>query len=201
MRYFFTLLAILCLSLGTKAQFSTYTTKIGDYKGPVKTVITVGDVGTLVETFNEDGYLTKSVNSNKDQYIVFDWESEAFTQKFYKVADDSYINSSVLYYVSEPTTFFVTNGSNASFMWDFDEHILVVSKGTSFDEENLAYAMATINITDEGYDSLVLKDDQIFSKTEVKTYDRDKYGNATRIVTIDNNGVSHETNRSFEYYE
>ena len=39
------------------------------------------------------------------------------------------------------------------------------------------------------------------SKTIVKTYDPDEYGNYTRLVTITSDGVEHERTVSYEYYE
>lgn len=201
MKCLISILSILCLAFSVKAQYSTYITKIGNYKGSVKSVTQMGDRGTSMNFFNPDGTINKSYNSNRDEYIVFEWDSETITQNFYKTVDDSYIGSSKLTYFYDAPRFMVSNGSTVSFLWDFEDHTLTVFNGTSMKDENLIYTMGTVNITDAGYDSIIMKDNKVTSKISCETLDRDKYGNPTRLIIHTPDGVVHESTVIYDYYE
>ena len=188
-------LLILC-TISAMSQISTYTTKIGDFKGPVKMVVSSSDHSSTVDYFNPDGTIQKTINSAQKHYIVFEWTDNAIKQIFYERANDKYLGENQLSYSKDENSFVVST-SNGSYSWDFTTSTL-----TSKDHVNkVLFSMRNIDKTSEGYTSVVYVQNQQTSKTIVKTYDPDEYGNYTRLVTITSDGVEHERTLSYEYYD
>ena len=90
-------LLILC-TISAMSQISTYTTKIGDFKGPVKMVVSSSDHSSTVDYFNPDGTIQKTINSAQKHYIVFEWTDNAIKQTFYERANDKYLGENQLSY-------------------------------------------------------------------------------------------------------
>lgn len=184
-----------CMSLCAIAQVDTYTTRIGEYKGPVKSVLATRDVGVSIDYYNQDGTIQKSVNSIKDHYTVFEWGDGTITQKFYKRDSDEFFGESVLGYQMDEESFAVGNES-AVYMWVFADFAMYMVK-----DNKIAWCMKSTDRTPDGYTSIVFVDDKPYSKTSVKLFDPDSYGNFTRMVTTTSDGVEHEAILSYEYYE
>ena len=72
----------LLATLTASAQVFTYTTRVGNFNGPVKTVLSTSDMGVTVDYYTPDGRIEKSLNSTKDEYTLFTWEGEIIIQKF-----------------------------------------------------------------------------------------------------------------------
>lgn len=183
------------LSLSATAQVFTYTTRIGDYKGPVKSVLLTSDVGVMVDYYSADGRIEKSLNSTKDEYTVFVWSDNQITQKFFDRSTDNPKGKSILAYEEDDSSFIVGN-SSASYSWDFDE-----SKLYCIGNNSVLWIMTTEGKTPEGYYSVMYVDNEVSSKNIVKTFDPDEYGNYTRAVTITPDGIEHERFYTYEYYE
>ena len=178
------------------SQVSIYTTKIGDFRGPIKSVISSSDHSFTVDSFNLDGMIQKSINSAQKHYIVFEWTDKVIKQKFYDRASNKFLSESQLSYSKDENSFVVST-SNGSYSWDF-----TTSTFTSKDHmDRVLFSMQTTDKTSEGYISTLYIQNQPTSTTKVKTYDADEYGNYTRLVTITNDGVEHERNVGYEYYE
>ena len=184
--------ALLLTSISASAQIFTYTTKIGDYKGPVKSVLSTSDMGVSVDFFGPDGKIQKSINSAKDEYTLFEWTGDAITQKFYKSSNDEFVSETQLAYefTAESTTV-------AGYMWDHNESALY-----HFDlkKNTVVWIMMTENKTESGYNSVIYVNKSPYSKTTVKTFDPDQYGNFTRMVTVTPDGAEHERLITYEYY-
>jgi hypothetical protein len=186
----------LLATLTVSAQVFTYTTRIGNFNGPVKTVLSSSDMGVTVDYYTPDGRLEKSLNSTKDEYTLFSWEKGIIIQKFYNNSTDEFQGESAIGYVSDEESFMCLT-TEVCYYWDFEDSILF---NLSPDGETVVWYMATENKTSKGYDSIVYVDYKPVSQTKVKTYDPDEHGNYTRIVTITSDGVEHERLVSYEYY-
>ena len=183
------------MSLCAIAQVDTYTTRIGEYKGPVKSVLATRDVGISIDYYNQDGTIQKSVNSIKDHYTVFEWGDGTVTQKFYKRDSDEFFGEAVLEYQMDEESFAVGNES-VVYVWTFADFAMYMVQG-----DKIVWAMKAVDRTSDGYTSVVFVDEKPYSKTSVKLFDPDSYGNFTRMVTTTSDGVEHEAILSYEYYE
>lgn len=199
MKKLLVLLSAVLISSTLSAQVLTYTTKVGSLKGPVKSMLMTNDQSTNMLMFNHNGTLERYINSAIEYYIVLEWGSDTITQTFYKNSDDSLMGQSVLAYEASENNFLVGNDTGA-YYWDFTNSSL-----TALDlkkkKNNILWVMFSENMTDEGYTSSVYANEQRISSNQVKTLDRDEYGNATRIITITPDGVEHESTCSYEYYD
>lgn len=199
MKKLLVLLSAVLISSTLSAQVLTYTTKIGNLKGPVKSMLMTNDQNTSMMLFNHNGTLERNINSTTEYYIVLEWGADTITQKFYNNNDDSLMGQSVLAYEATDSTFLVANDAGA-YYWDHSQSSL-----TALDlkkkKNNILWVMVSENISDEGYTSSVYVNDQRVSANQVKTLDKDEYGNATRIITITPDGVEHESTCSYEYYD
>lgn len=198
MKRFIVLISVLLTAITATSQISTYTTKIGNFNGPVKSVISNGDFGTTIDYFNSDGTIQKSISSAKDQYVVFEWTENIITQKFYNTTDDSFVGESKLEYSKSENGFTVSIDKFGKFQWNFDESSLTSMAANGI----VQWIMKTEDKTQEGYNSVMYAANGAqFSKTSTKTYDPDQHGNFTRLVTVAHDGSEHEINVSYEYYE
>lgn len=180
----------------TYAQVFTYTTRVGAYNGPVKSVLSTSDMGVTVDYYAPDGRIEKSLNSAKDEYTIFSWDKETISQKFYDNSTDEFKGESFIGYVSKEDCFMCIT-SQVCYYWDFNDSMLF---NLSHNGKNVIWCMATENKTPQGYNSVVYVKEKPTSKTEVKTYDPDEHGNFTRFVTITPDGVEHERIVTYEYY-
>ena len=190
------LVVVLLSTLSVSAQVFTYTTRIGNFNGPVKSVLSTSDMGVTVDYFTLDGKIEKSLNSTKDEYTLFSWDTEIITQKFYKNSNDEFISESFIGYACDEISFMCLT-SDVCYYWSFEDSILF---NLSPDGKSIVWYMATENKTPEGYNSVMYVNKKPISQTKVKTYDPDEYGNYTRFVTITSDGVEHERLVSYEYY-
>ena len=184
------------VTISVSAQVFTYTTRVGNFNGPIKSVLSTSDMGVTVDYFTPNGKLEKSLNSVKDEYTIFSWSDELITQKFYKNSSDEFISESLMGYACDEVSFMCLT-SEVCYYWDFEDSILF---NLTPDGESIVWYMTTENKTSEGYNSVVYVGGKVYSKTTVKTFDPDEYGNYTRIVTITQDGVEHERLVTYEYY-
>lgn len=183
-------------TISVSAQVFTYTTRVGNFNGPIKSVLSTSDMGVTVDYFTPNGKLEKSLNSVKDEYTIFSWSDELITQKFYKNSSDEFISESLMGYACDEVSFMCLT-SEVCYYWDFEDSILF---NLTPDGESIVWYMTTENKTSEGYNSVVYVGGKVYSKTTVKTFAPDEYGNYTRIVTITQDGVEHERLVTYEYY-
>jgi hypothetical protein len=191
------LAVVLFFTLSASAQVFTYSTKIGNFNGPVKSVLSTSDMGVTVDYYAPDGRIEKSLNSAKDEYTLFSWGDGIITQKFYNNSNDEFIGESLVGCAYDDVSFVCGTDSAGYYYWDFNNSTLYI---LGPDGETIMYRMTTENKTSEGYDSVVYVDNKPVIKTKVKTYDPDEYGNYARFVTITPDGVEHERLVTYEYY-
>lgn len=187
--------AILSLiTLHAFAQVNTYTTKIGEYNGPVKTVLMTGAAGMTYDLYNPDGTLQKNVNSQKDYYVLLEWRDDIIVHNTYNRETDEYIGQSFAKYKMEEDKFTVSN-DNYTYYWTFKEFTM----NLIVDGKIVWSSKVTDRCTD-GYTLVAYTNGQVSDKIKVSLLDPDEYGNYTRIVYMNSNGDEQESMISYEYY-
>lgn len=195
MRKILTVIAFVLFAICGSAQVNTYTTRIGEYNGPVKSVLLTNASGINYDLYNPDGTLQKNVSSQKDYYVILEWGESTITHKAYNRETDEPMGETVAKYKVEEASFTVGN-DDATYFWTFNEepsmNLLVDGK--------LIWSMKAVDKHPAGYTSVAYVNGEVSSRVKVDLYDPDEYGNFTRMIHTTEDGTEHESMLSYEYY-
>ena len=123
MRNILVLLIFGFTSLHLSAQVNTYHTRIGEYNGPVKTVMVTGATGATYDVYNPDGTLQMNRNTQKDYYVLLEWRESTIIHNTYDRETDKFQGQSIASYKMEESRFTVGN-DDVTYYWTFPDHTM-----------------------------------------------------------------------------